>query len=352
VVINATVTDPDSATHVVEFLANGTKLGEDTTSPYSFTASGLADGYYSLTVRVTDPDNLTVSSSSVPIQVGTPPPRALLVVGNPNGLSAGDTAAQTRLAGFGYEVVVIDDIVSQATDALLKEVVVIASSVASGDVGSKFRGVSVPVVSWEAFIQDDMLHTGPTQNTDFGTATGQSNVVIVSNHPLAGGLSGTVLVFNSPQDMGWGVTAPGATNIATLEGSPQQAVIYGFETGAVLADGGTLVPARRVHLFLTDNGLSVATPDGVKLFDAAMSWAVGRTLVVAPARPTLSFSKSGNQLTLSWPVSAGNFALKTSPVLTTNAGSWSSAGTPTVVGGNNQVTVFTTNNSAFYRLEQ
>jgi hypothetical protein len=85
--------------------------------------------------------------------------------------------------------------------------------------------------------------------------------------------------------------------------------------------------------------------------DVAASFAAGPNALPV-AKPTLSFSRgTGNQLIISWPVAAGTFTLKTSPVLGAGA-VWSGAGAPTVVGGNNQVTVQTTADAAFYRLEQ
>jgi len=347
VVINVGVTDPDSATQVVQFFVNGTKAGEDTTSPYSFTVSGLADGYYSLSASATDPDNLTTPSSVVPIQVGSPKPRVLFVVGNVT-LSASDAMVKARMESMGFEVIVVAAAASQTADSILKEVVVESSTVASGDVGTKFQLVPVPVLNFEEANQDEYLGT---TGADRGTSGGHTNVVIVNSaHPMAAGLSGTVNVYGTAQTVGYGIPTASATIIAASEITPSQALIYGFDTGALLVDGATTAPARRVFMFPLDT-FTALTPNGVKLWDAALSWAVGRTLVVAPARPTLSFSKTGDQLTLSWPVSAGNFTLKTSSVLGTGA-SWSSAGTPTVVGSNNQVTVPTTAPAAYYRLEQ
>jgi hypothetical protein len=86
--------------------------------------------------------------------------------------------------------------------------------------------------------------------------------------------------------------------------------------------------------------------------DIASHFAYGPNVLIS-FLPQLSASLSGNQLTLSWPTSAGSaYALKSTTVLGAGA-VWSPAGgAPTVVGENYQVTVSVTSGNAFFRLEQ
>ncbi|HEY9046939.1 MAG TPA: glycosyl hydrolase family 18 protein, partial [Ohtaekwangia sp.] len=69
VVINATATDTDGTIAKVEFYQGTTKLGEDTSSPYSYSWSNVAAGSYSLTVKATDNAGGTGTSSVVNITV-------------------------------------------------------------------------------------------------------------------------------------------------------------------------------------------------------------------------------------------------------------------------------------------
>ena len=69
--IIAAATDTDGTISKVEFLRGATKLGEDSSAPYAFTASGLAAGNYSLTARATDNDGNVVTSAVVAIAVTT-----------------------------------------------------------------------------------------------------------------------------------------------------------------------------------------------------------------------------------------------------------------------------------------
>ncbi|HYC83621.1 MAG TPA: glycosyl hydrolase family 18 protein [Chryseosolibacter sp.] len=70
VTINATASDNGSIAKV-EFFRGTTKLGEDTSSPYSFVWSNVAAGSYTLTAKATDNQNAATTSSAVNITVGS-----------------------------------------------------------------------------------------------------------------------------------------------------------------------------------------------------------------------------------------------------------------------------------------
>lgn len=69
ITINATASDPGGSVAKVEFFNGATKLGEDTSSPYSFVWSNVGTGSYQLTTKVTDNLGLTATSSVVNITV-------------------------------------------------------------------------------------------------------------------------------------------------------------------------------------------------------------------------------------------------------------------------------------------
>jgi uncharacterized repeat protein (TIGR01451 family) len=72
ITINATAADNEGISKV-EFFQNSTKLGEDTTAPYSFTWTNAGSGTYSLTARATDGQNATTTSGAVNVTVNAPP---------------------------------------------------------------------------------------------------------------------------------------------------------------------------------------------------------------------------------------------------------------------------------------
>ena len=75
--LSATASDTDGTVTKVEFFNGTTKLGEDTTAPYSFTWSGVSAGSYTLTARATDDVGGTATSAASMITVlsstNTPP---------------------------------------------------------------------------------------------------------------------------------------------------------------------------------------------------------------------------------------------------------------------------------------
>ena len=75
ITINASATDTDGILAKVEFYQGTTKLGEDSTAPYSFNWCGAAAGVYSLTAIATDNDGGTTSSAAVNIAVAAGPAR-------------------------------------------------------------------------------------------------------------------------------------------------------------------------------------------------------------------------------------------------------------------------------------
>ncbi|QEC43937.1 DUF7594 domain-containing protein [Pseudobacter ginsenosidimutans] len=73
ITINATADDSDGSVSNVEFFNGATKLGEATSSPYTYTWNNVAAGSYVLTAKATDNGNAVTTSTAVNISV-TPPP--------------------------------------------------------------------------------------------------------------------------------------------------------------------------------------------------------------------------------------------------------------------------------------
>ncbi|WP_037576483.1 glycosyl hydrolase family 8 [Sporocytophaga myxococcoides] len=69
ITINANATDSDGSVSKVEFYQGATKLGEDATSPYSFSWTNAVAGSYIITAKATDDKGASTSSSSVTITV-------------------------------------------------------------------------------------------------------------------------------------------------------------------------------------------------------------------------------------------------------------------------------------------
>ncbi len=198
--------------------------------------------------------------------------QSVLFVSATNPATASDQVLVDRLSSAGYSVTVRNQTETSALDALSKDLVIISESVTSTSVNTKFRDVMIPVINWEPSLFDDMMMTGATSGTDYGDLANQTQLNIVNaSHPLASDLSaGLVTTTSSQQLYFWGAPSADAAIVATLNGFPTRAAIFGYEEGATMA--GMKAPARRVGFF---NGIGSAfTADGWALYDAAVKWAL------------------------------------------------------------------------------
>jgi hypothetical protein len=217
--------------------------------------------------------DLAVVVPDAPPEADPPPPPApknALFVAASTALVPADQALRGRLEAAGLQVSVILPGPVTAADAAGKAVVVISGTIDSPMLGTKLRDVTVPVISMEPNIMSIMLLSS-TSNETLGA---QTQIAIVDGeHPLAGGLQGTVTVYSTPSAVLVGTPASGAVIVANSL-APARPTIYGYPTGAAMV-GGTPAPAKRIAFFANDNqpGLTFA-PDGLKLFDAAVAWAL------------------------------------------------------------------------------
>src|SRR6185436_7920485 len=69
IALSATASDSDSGIARVEFYSGSTLIATDTTSPYSYTWSGVASGPYTLTARAIDNDGASTTSAAAAITV-------------------------------------------------------------------------------------------------------------------------------------------------------------------------------------------------------------------------------------------------------------------------------------------
>jgi hypothetical protein len=208
------------------------------------------------------------------------------------GTSIGDVFIKNRLElDMGHTVTIVpegataEEMLAAANAA---DLVIVPESVTSGRVGTKIVATPTPILSYEAFLQDQFglvdpagrpVDPGTPDAGAFGAIEDQMYLNIVnSDHPLAAGLDGRVQVYRFPRQVNWGKDrAPGAEVIATLPDFPQGAAIYLIRRGAPLFDGSP-APGLRIHYFIeNDNSTGSAnlmTHYGLRLFDAAVNYAL------------------------------------------------------------------------------
>jgi uncharacterized repeat protein (TIGR01451 family) len=271
ITINAAADDSNGYVTKVEFFRNSIKIGEDSSFPYSFVWNNVAAGSYSLNAVATD--NLGVTGTSTPINI-TVLPSALFVSGSTT-LNSSETALKNRLQTLGYVVTVKDAKLSVSADATGKTVVVVSSTAAANNLGTKFTNITVPVVIWQSASFANMGMT-PNGNSNAGTATAQTQVkIILPTHALAGGLTGTQTVVSASSTFGWGKPNANSSKVATLVSDTTKVIIFGYAQGASMP--GLVAPARRVGFFMTDTTAVGFNSNGWTLFDAAVNWATAST---------------------------------------------------------------------------
>jgi hypothetical protein len=101
VTINANASDGDGSVAKVEFYQGATKLGEDSSSPYSTTWSSVAAGTYSLTAVATDDDGAVTTSPAVGITVtGGGGSTSITIQENTTGFCSVDGTIDSNNAGY------------------------------------------------------------------------------------------------------------------------------------------------------------------------------------------------------------------------------------------------------------
>lgn len=132
--------------------------------------------------------------------------------------------------------------------------------------------MTVPVVTLDPQLFDDMGMCA-TASGNFGTTATQQNVTITNaSHPMAASLSGTVQVTSANTTFGWGKLNTNAAKIAMLTTDTTKATDFGYASGVVMP--GLTAPARRVGFFYTASSSTLTTNGGL-LFDNAIKWAAG-----------------------------------------------------------------------------
>lgn len=193
---------------------------------------------------------------------------ALFVVGNTT-LNSGDAVIKKAIEGLGLTVTVKSDSAS-AADATGKKLVVISSTVTSSYVGTKFKSVAVPLVTWESGLFDDL---GMTSGSALGTVTSQTRLTSTgpAGDPMTAGLTGTVSIVGTGSTFSWGKAPATAVRIAALATDATRAGIFRFEKGVPMVN--LTAPARRVGLFLENTTAANLNASGKALVESALRWA-------------------------------------------------------------------------------
>jgi hypothetical protein len=223
------------------------------------------------------PDMLVIDEPLPPPPDMEPVPRtAVLVVGDPNAPLLGDLRLKAMLEAKAFIVSYADDSASSSV-ANGATVVVLSSSSSATELAARYKNVTAPVLVMESHVFDDMKMTGPVKATDYDEEDGRRVDIIAGKDtdPLAAYYSGSVTVSaGGPTGccgINWGRPAASANKVANYMGQANRCTIFAYEKAAVMVDGFA-APARRVGFFAAETTVQQMTADGLKLFNAALTW--------------------------------------------------------------------------------
>ena len=336
---------------IIHNLADGTpvtlKVGGTEVSATTRTTGGIT------TVTYQPPDPLTRGTSvNVELTYGdtsnswtftTSTGEVAMLVTNV-GEKESDLQIKARLEQvFGFDVLLIDDdtvdtrnsedgkfLISDA-QALDVKLVYVASAVNSNKAGAQtWHASGIPLINVEQADIDNFQYA-PGGGGISGNGASLTTVTIVdADHPLAAGFDAGEVAFSDGflsgsntgshhAGSGQVIDANTVTVAAELPGG--QAAIVGFDIGTELLDA-TVAEARIVHMAITgDDQFRSFNENGLKLFDAAVAWALGiEPPVVDETELKLNpIILQGANVRISW---EGNGTLQEAP---SAVGPWTSA---------------------------
>lgn len=231
---------------------------------------------------------LLVGSCESPVPVVEPPPpppqpppgRALFLVENPQDTNGSEKAIAARIAARGLEVVWIDDDAFTAGLADDCALVLMSKSIDDEVLGNKLKPVRCGVVFWDENQQQLRMLATIDNDGSLGNVwhTQGDTVWVRSDAPAAlrAGLSGLVALYSRRDELSFGPVLdvpPQATVVAERHRAGDHKVVYVYDRGTALADG-TAAAGRRVFFGLYRDTFVQLSPDGLRLWDAAVAWAL------------------------------------------------------------------------------
>ncbi len=130
-----------------------------------------------------------------------------------------------------------------------------------------FRDLDKPIVVSNPALYPQLGMTGPEEGTDWGIDIEYRIIIMDSQHPIAGGLNGTVF-GTSIAKMGWGMQTTDGVQIGDAPSPPFHTFVFCYSTGDQME--GVTAPARRVGFFGQE---TLLTDDGITLLKNCIRWA-------------------------------------------------------------------------------
>ena len=188
----------------------------------------------------------------------------MMVVGNRT-LSPTDLILSIKLNALGFDVV--DETPEELSDEVREtNLTLVSETVLSTELPGWLFAVDKPILCLEPAALDDFHMTEEGWDRTQGAALDEDTVRVVADGRVDSSYVGDVVVTDGAAKLGWGVPATAdAFKQAELAGAPGRWAIFGYDTGALLADGSR-APAPRVAFFAAEGTPERMTYQGWNLF--------------------------------------------------------------------------------------
>jgi hypothetical protein len=223
------------------------------------------------------------------------------------------TADELRAAVTGQDLVFISETIGSTS--VLDPV---------GDVIGAFalKDTDIPIISFEAYMFDNADWTARTEdgsndwinwgNTSRAEVAAEiqdardSLYIRKPDHPIAGGLTGKVKVFDPPYSLNYGLPSADADVVASAQEDGTYPTIFVYDKGDKLVDG-SVAPNKRIALFIGQlanpganwvNDFADLTDAGKTLILNTVAYALGSS--TTPSNQTISVAKSGSDLVITY----------------------------------------------------
>jgi len=146
-----------------------------------------------------------------------------------------------------------------------QDLVVISATVSGKNVEGRFKSSPTPVLLWESNILDEHEHDRQAPGRRLGRGReARANLPLAGQRAASAGRRAAERpaksFAESVKKINWGKPGLGAAIIATLPGEPAKAVIFGYETGAIMDYDFPAPGAAGDVLFSTTLRSTTSTP--------------------------------------------------------------------------------------------
>lgn len=188
----------------------------------------------------------------------------MMVVGNREFVPT-DLILSIKLGASGFDVV--DETPAELSQEVLEtNLTLISETVISSELPSWIFSVDKPILCLEPAALDNFHMTAEGWESTQGAAQGVTTLRVVEDGRVDSSLIGEVAVTDGGAKFGWGVPATSdAFKQAELVDAPGRWAIFGYDTGALLADGSR-APAPRIAFFAADGTPQRMNNTGWNLF--------------------------------------------------------------------------------------